>query len=232
MTEISVSTSKALGVVLGKMTARRSGATGRPSRDARFRTLLGDLAWWRLPDVVRDRFSLKLNVGDQRLFKGEVIETRLSRIGRLIAQLARLVGAPLPFTEGATGPASVTVTESPQLGGQIWTRTYARPGCFPQTINSVKRFRGPTGLEEYLGFGLVMRLTLRAENGDLVFSSAGYGLDVLGHRLSLPRWLEPGRCTITHRALGPEEFSFTLELDHPRFGQLAHQVAVFKEVAS
>lgn len=167
-----------------------------------------------------------------RIFRGRVTLTRLSRAGRILARLARLVGGPLPDTDEATGPAIVVVTEDPGLGGQIWTRTYARPGGLPQTINSVKRFRGPTGLEEYLGFGLVMRLTLHAEAGALVFRSAGYDIEILGRRMAIPRSLSPGHCTITHRAEGGDRFSFTLALDHPWLGRLAHQVADFEEVAS
>ncbi len=167
-----------------------------------------------------------------RLYRGSVVETRLSRIGVIVAGLARVLGGPLPDQDGARGPASVLVTESAVLGGQIWTRTYTRPGRFPQTINSVKRFSGPTGLEEYLGFGLVMRLVLAVEGGDLVFRSAGYDVMVGGWRVALPGWLSPGVCTITHRDLGARRFAFLLELCHPLFGRLAHQTAVFEEVGS
>ena len=207
-----------------------SGAVGLA--DDRFHRLLGREAWATLPDSVRRRFSKHLAPGEVRRFVGEVTETTLSRAGRILARLGRLAGGPLPDTDGAIGPATVIVTEDAGLGGQVWTRTYARPGGFPQTINSVKRFRGPTGLEEYLGYGLVMRLTLHAEAGALVFRSSGYDLDVLGRRLALPRWLTPGRCTIIHLAEGGDRFSFTLALDHPRLGRLVRQVATFEEVAA
>ena len=197
--------------------------------DHRFRDLLGDAAWASLPLAVRRRFARRLSSGGKRIFHGTVTSTRLSRAGRLIARLARIVGSPLPDQDGATGPATVLVTESPGLGGQIWTRTYSRPGRFPQTINSVKRFSGPTGIEESLGYGLVMRLHLEVEQGALVFASSGYDLEVGGMRLSLPHWLTPGTCTITHRADGPERFTFTLRLEHPWLGLLALQVAEFVE---
>ncbi len=202
-----------------------------PHHDDRFRRLLGPDAWGSLPRVVRDRFSKVLAPAATRVFVGTVTETTLSGAGRILARLARLVGGPLPDTNGATGPATVVVTEDEELGGQIWTRTYARPGTFPQTINSVKRFSGPTGLEEFLGRGLVMRLTLNAEGGALVFRSAGYDLVLASVRLPLPRALTPGDCSITHRAEGASRFSFTLALDHPWLGRLAYQVAYFEEVA-
>ena len=200
--------------------------------DTRFCDLLGPVAWNSLPPAVRARFSKVLAPGAARIFAGAVTETRLSGAGRLLARFAQLAGGPLPTTDGATGPATVVVREDATLGGQVWTRTYTRPGRFPQTINSVKRFSGPTGLEEYLGAGLVMRLNLHAEAGALVFRSAGYDLVLGSVRLPLPRVLAPGHCAITHRADGPDRFSFTLTLDHPWLGRLATQVAHFEETPS
>ena len=197
--------------------------------DHRFADLLGPDAWARLPLIVQRRFSRKPTPGASRVFVGTVVETRLSALGRMLAQVARLVGGPLPFVDRATGPASVVVTESAGLGGQVWTRTYSRPGHFPQTINSVKRFAGPTGIEEYLGLGLVMRLRLTAEDGALVFRSAGYAVRLGRHQLALPAWASPGVCTVIHTSLGPERFSFTLALDHPLAGRLVFQVAEFVE---
>jgi len=217
----------------------RRSASARQERDGipqacdhRFLNLLGSEHWAALPDVVRQRFSRHLEPGHVRIYRGRVVSTCISRAGRVLVALARAVGSPLPETDGATGAAAVLVTEAPELGGQIWTRTYARDGKFPQTINSVKRFDGPTGLEEYLGHGLVMRLRLTAEDGCLVFRSTGYGLQVGRITLSFPPWLAPGICTITHRDLGGGVFSFILLLQHLWLVVLVDQVAHFEEVQS
>ena len=201
-----------------------------PAPEQRYRHLIGDPAWRRLPVEVRKRFSKNLPAGGQTIYRGEVVCMELSRAGWLLAQLARLVGGPLPFTRAATGPCVVTVTEDPALGGQVWSRSYPRPGRFPQVIHSAKRFSGPTGLEEFLGLGLLMRLTVHEEAGRLVFRSAGYAMEFGGRTFRLPDWLVPGRCEVTHRAEADRRFSFTLTLEHSRLGRLVNQVGFFEEV--
>lgn len=205
-------------------------ATSGAADDDRFRRLMSGNDWAQLPAIIRRRFSKALACHEQRTFVGAVVRTTHSRPGLWLARLARLAGGPLPDTHRATGPSTVVVTRDDALGGQVWTRTYARPGRLPQTIYSVKRFAGPTGLEEYLGHGFVMRLTLHEEAGDLVFRSAGYDLLLGGLRLALPRLLTPGRCTIRHRDEGCDRFSFTLTLDHPWLGRLVEQVAYYEEI--
>jgi hypothetical protein len=197
--------------------------------DLRFRTLVGEAAWAELPEAVRRRFSKCLGSDETLIYPGTVIATQLSRAGRVLSFLARAIGAPLPLTNGATGPALVVVTEDPRLGGQTWLRIYARPGRFPQAIHSAKRFRGPTGLEEYVGCGIGMSLRVTVEAGALVFRSAAYFLELGGWRLTIPRALHPGHMQIEHRDEGDGSFAFTLALTHPLFGRLVYQLAIFRD---
>ena len=106
----------------------------------------------------------------------------MSRLGWWLAQLARVVGGPLPISRDANVPSVVTVTEDIATGGQIWTRLYARRSGFPQIIHSSKRFAGPTGVEEYLGHGFGMELTIHARDGARVFRSDSYFFELLGRR--------------------------------------------------
>ena len=85
----------------------------------------------------------------------------------------------------------VTVTEDAASGGQIWTRICARSSGFPQVIHSAKRFAGPTGLEEYVGYGVSMALRISVEHEALVFRSVGYSLQVGPLRLPLPHGSRP-----------------------------------------
>lgn len=200
--------------------------------DHRFRTLLSDEDWGRLPLAIWRRFSTRLGDGKTIVYVGDVDEACCSRIGWWLAQVARVIGGPLPISYETGGPAIVTVTENAQAGGQIWTRIYARNGRFPQVIHSCKRFCGPTGLEEYVGFGVSMALRACVADDALVFHSAEYSLRIGRLRLPLPEWLTPGALTVSHADLGGGEFRFTLEITHLRFGRLLRQSAKFREAAS
>jgi Domain of unknown function (DUF4166) len=197
--------------------------------DARFRTLVGEAGWAQLPEPVRRRFSKCLAPDEALVYRGNVVATELSRAGCVFAFMARAIGAPLPLTDGATGPAVVSVVEDTQLGGQCWTRTYARPGRLPQTVHSAKRFRGETGLEEYVGYGIGMALEVAVEEQALVFRSAHYFLSIGRWRWRLPRLMEPGRMEIVHREEGGGTFSFRLRMTHPVLGVLVHQLANFRD---
>ena len=220
--------------------------------DHRFRALLPDDDWGRLPLAVWRRFSKRLAGGKTVVYVGEIEESSHSRAGWWLAQLTRLIGGPLPTGSETCVPIIVTVTEDAASGGQVWTRICARSKGFPQVIHSAKRFAGPTGLEEYIGFGISMALRLSVQHEALFFHSAGYFLR-LGFRspgfrspgfrspgfqslgalcLPLPEWLTPGRLTVSHADLGGGTFRFSLELVHPRHGQLIRQSAIFREAAS
>jgi len=200
--------------------------------DHRFRALLSDEDWGRLPVAIWRRFSKRLEDGRTVIYVGEVDEASVSRIGWWFAQVARVIGGPLPTGAETCVPMVVAVTEDAASGGQVRTRICARKRGFPQVIHSAKRFAGPTGLEEYIGFGIAMALRIRVADQALRFHSTGYSLQIGRLRLSLPEWLTPGDLTVTHSDLGDAKFRFTLDLIHPRFGRLIHQSARFTEAAS
>jgi hypothetical protein len=197
--------------------------------DLRFRALLSDADWESLPQATRRRFSKRRAGGETTVYAGEVVEVGFSRAGWWLAQLARLIGGPLPICSDIGVPSIVTVTEDVASGGQIWTRIYARRGKFPQVIQSAKRFAGSTGLEEYLGYGVGMALRIVVEGQALHFRNVAYFLQLGRLKLRLPAWLGPGALTVTHTDLGRGEFRFSLEIVHPRLGMLVRQSAVFRE---
>lgn len=214
------------------MSTVQSVAPGRQSVAAdepRFRALVDPADWAALPALVRRRFSIKLEHAQTLVYVGEVAETRMTLAGRCFGWLGLLIGAPLPLAPGGRTAAAVMITEDETLGGQLWTRIYARPGKFAQVIHSAKRFAGATGLEECVGAGVGMRLTLHVEHRALVFRSAGYFLTLGARRLPLPGWLMPGRMEIVHREERGGHFSFTLKVTHPLFGEMIRQIAFFRD---
>jgi hypothetical protein len=196
--------------------------------DLRFRTLLGPEAWSRLPAPVQKRFSKRLANGSTAVYVGEITEARANFGGRCLARLAQAIGGPLPLVWQAPAPSVVTVTEGGD-GGQVWTRLYARARGFPQVIHSSKRFAGSTGLEEYVGRGVGMALTVSVEEGALTFRSAFYFLALGPLRLRIPRLIEPGRILVRHAELGDGRFAFSLDIRHPLFGQMLWQYGVFRD---
>src|SRR5262245_38309084 len=71
---------------------------GLSLHDVRFRALLGSAAWSRLPATVRSRFSRRLAAGESIIYAGEIVQCRRTALGRLVGQLCRLIGAPLPLS--------------------------------------------------------------------------------------------------------------------------------------
>jgi len=170
----------------------------QPLADARFRDLLG-AGWNRLPAAIKRRFGKRLKGGDSVAYQGVVTMMRMNRAGWVLAQLARLVGAPLPFDLSSVDrPAVVIVTEDAVTNGQFWIRQYGRASGFPQTVHSSKRF-------------------------------AHFFLQIAGRRFRLPRVLSPGALVIGHHDLGEGQFAFTLNLQHRLFGELISQDAVFRD---
>lgn len=203
-------------------------------RDIRFRILVGSAGWSRLPQAVQQRFSKRLGGEQVALYSGTVVETRLSRAGWWLAQLLRPLGAPLPLRRERGVPALVCVSEDAASGGQIWSRLYGSGCGLPQVIHSIKSFAGPTGLEEQIGFGIAMALSVEARDDGLVFRSDHYAWYAFGRRWRLPTWLTPGQTVVTHRDLGRDEqgqgrFAFDLEVRHPLLGELLHQHALFSD---
>jgi hypothetical protein len=197
--------------------------------DMRFRRLLGAHDWDRLAPAVQRRFARHLGPGASVTYRGRIESCRMNGAGWLLAQACRLIGAPLPLDRAGGMAAIVTVTDDGSGGGQVWSRLYARPRGFPQVIHSAKRFAGPTGIEEYLGGGFGIALTVHAMARGIRFSSDHYFVRIAGRRLRLPVWLAPGALHIDHEDRGRGRFAFTLTLRHPLFGLLMRQRSIFAD---
>lgn len=200
--------------------------------DARFRRLLSAIEWAELPEAVRRRFSHRSARGEAQVYAGRIIQTEMTVLGFVLAQLLRLIGAPLPLERGNAGAtAVVSVTERPDGRGQFWTREYVRRSGFPQVIHSTKEFAGETGLEETVGCGVTMSLRLDVRRNALFFLSDRFFLKIGGLRLPIPGAAILGHISVGHIDRGEGQFEFTLDVLHPLFGRLVHQRALFADMA-
>jgi len=219
--------------------------------DIRFRQLFKTEDWNRLPAPVRKRFGRRVKIGDALIYKGHVEFNRVNLWGRILTNMLRIIGAPLPLdTDNKGAAAVVTVTEAPgengEHGGQVWMRQYARKDAkhpFPQIIQSAKRFEGPTGIEEYIGGGIGMSLKACVEDKELVFLAKDIFWDIkiplpkdkrgqrrkAKIRLTLPNWLGPKLLRAGHEELGQGCFAFTLKLEHKWFGKMIDQRVWFQD---
>lgn len=210
--------------------------TNAPIGDIRFRQLFTEVQWISLPPPVRKRFGRRVAIGDALIYRGQVEHNRVNRWGKLVNNLLRLVGAPMPLdTQNAGAAAVVTVTEAPN-GSQIWMRQYARQNTkrpFPQVIQSAKQFTGATGIEEHIGRGIGMSLKPCVEGEELVFLAQDIFWDIPTPwkkiRLTLPRWLGPELLRAGHEEIGSGEFVFTLRLEHKWFGKMVDQRVRFQD---
>ncbi|MES0864733.1 DUF4166 domain-containing protein [Ruegeria sp. SCPT10] len=200
----------------------------RHAKDDRFINLLGQDGWNRLPAAIRRRFSKRLSGGASLVYQGRVSEMQMNLAGRFLAFVMRAIGAPLPFDRTSAGrSAVVVVTEDFATGGQFWIRQYGRSSGFPQIVSSSKRFGGPTGLEEYIGYGIGIALRLQSTPNALLFISDSYFVKLGRWRIPLPKWVCPGNLVIGHEELGDGQFKFTLALTHRLLGSVIYQDAVF-----
>ncbi|KAG1647404.1 hypothetical protein GQR58_030619 [Nymphon striatum] len=163
-------------------------------------------------------------------YQGIVTGMKMNWLGRMLAQGARLIGAPLPYDPSCVDqPAVVVVTEDIAGNGQFWIRQYGRKSGFPQVVHSSKRFAGPTGLEEYIGFGIGMALKVEVAPAALMFKSDHYFLSLFGRRFRIPRILSPVALVIGHHDLGDGAFRFSMRLHAGAFGEVLSQDAVFQD---
>lgn len=198
--------------------------------DPRFRRLIGERGWKALPAAVQRRFSKRVIDQTVVLYPGLIRKARFSKLGWLVAQACRCIGAPLPLGRECGVPAAVSVMEDRQGNGQFWTRTYARKNGFPQVIHSSKRFAGETGLEEHIGLGLGLALKVEADQDGIVFRSDHYFITIANQRFKLPVWLSPGETVVKHSHMDKSSFVFSLKLSHKWFGELVYQEGVFRDV--
>jgi Domain of unknown function (DUF4166) len=190
--------------------------------------LLGEVAWRRLPEAVRVRFSEPVRHVD---YTGEFDIVRASLLGRAIAWVSTLIGTPVVPRTGQGVSAIIHV--GPVERGASWLREYQWPHGRVCRVHSTKVIGADGTLVEELPAGLRMPLDVFERRGVLHFVSLGYYFDTgvrFGARtvkIALPHWLSPGTTHVEHADETDGWFRFTMTVTHPLFGELFYQTGRF-----
>jgi Domain of unknown function (DUF4166) len=198
------------------------------------RRVVGEAAWARLPPSVRLRFAEPARRVD---YVGAFEIVRASRLGRLIAWCACLLGTPVVAQVGKNIPAVVHV--GPRGHGVDWHREYRWPNGQCSWVRSSKTIDRLGRLVERLPARLCMPLEVTVRDGVLHFISVGYYFDLTLEWLSyagfnhewhlpLPPWLSPGTTHVEHIDESDGWFRFTMRVTHRHFGELFYQTGRFR----
>lgn len=187
------------------------------------RDALGEAAWQRLPEAVRERFADAAGAVD---YAGAYEIVRASIMGRLFAWLGTLFGTPVVPRVGRHIEARVFVR--PGAAGVAWHREYRWADGRTHLVRSTKVVGADGMLIEKLPARLCMPLQVFEENRVLHFVSRGYYFDLGANlRLWLPALLSPGVTHVEHIDLGHGWFRFTMTVMHPLLGEMFFQTGRF-----
>lgn len=190
------------------------------------RDVLGNAAWHRLPEAVRERFADANAVAS---YAGAFEIVRASTLGRAFAWLGTLFGTPVaPRVEDHV---EAFVRVRPDGDGVAWDREYRWADGARHVVHSTKVVDEHGKLIEKLPARLCMPLDTFEEGGVLHFVSLGYYFDLgvgdLRWKVWLPNLLSPGVTHVEHIDLGHGWFRFTMTVMHPLFGEVFFQTGRF-----
>jgi hypothetical protein len=213
---------------VASIVARTASPDEPAARHYGLQSVLGQAAWARLPQAVRERFGEPPVAVD---YVGEFDVVRASWLGRLLAFLCQLLGTPVVPRTGLHVPAIVHV--GPTRSGVAWNREYRWPDGRPCLVRSTKIIDSCGRLVERLPARLCMPLNVYEERGVLHFVSRGYYFDVgrrtNGERIKipLPALLSPGTTHVEHIDEADGWFRFTMTVIHPLFCEMFYQTGRF-----
>ena len=151
------------------------------------REVLGNEAWSRLPEAVRERFAA---TACAVAYAGAFEVVRASLLGRVFAWLGTLFGTPVAPRGGENVAARVLVR--PHAGGVDWNREYHWADGGMDLVRSTKVVTGDGALIEKLPARLCMPLAVHESGGVLHFVSLSYYFDLgFGVHLPLPAFFSP-----------------------------------------
>lgn len=198
-----------------------------------YQQLLGEQAWSNLHPDIQQRFGA--GVHEEVTYQGKMSKVHASLVGKIFAQVCRLIGTPLAIHTGEEVPLMVRVYPNNKLKGMTWDRFYTFPNKKINRVKSTKVIQRGSGdeeigLVEMVGFGFGMKLDVNEVNGALQFASSEFFWEFDNKKFRIPDWLSPGKTMVRQNALSDGRFEFRLDVEHPILGKVFEQVGEFKKV--
>jgi hypothetical protein len=125
----------------------------------------------------------------------------------------------LIFRRGQAVQTRVEKTTSAAGNLLHWQRTMTYPDGKTHFFRSRMAYLAEHELIESIGYGFGIRLTVKVENGDLVYRSNGHVWQGFGLRLIIPDCLLLGTATISEHAVAEDRFYLDFTIRHPWWGE-------------
>ena len=182
---------------------------------------LGD-DWEHLPPALQAHYRAESNVDVG------VLTISYPPLMRPYLFLLKLIGA-LINRAGTSSEAKVHKSMSGMR--QYWRREIRFADGELVCFNSEWEHAGGNQLIEYVNPLFGLRMSVRVEEGKLLYEGTHVVFKLGPLRLPIPEWLLLGHTTIVEQAHGDGSFSMDFRLEHPWFGQVYRYTGRFRTQA-
>jgi hypothetical protein len=186
-----------------------------------FKQILGN-QWDELGEVIQKHYFLRPYTNEHICVTGVMGEINHSFLAKMLIPFGMLFGALVPY-RGKDIPIEVYYHTENENGNIYWDRVFMFPAKRPYHFRSYMQHMKNNEVDEYVRFGVGMRLKVTAEQGALVFRDCGYIWRIANISIPIPLRLIFGSAYIEERPIDSTRFSMKMEMKHPLFGQAGKQ---------
>lgn len=190
--------------------------------------------WHNVYAPIQKRMDHLLVSSEPTTFIGTGFVER-SKIGYIFVQLARLLGAPLVWSEDKNVITTVTVAPT-KNNLRCWHRHFKFSDGSEQLIQTTKIVDPQLGFMDAVGKEgekrLATQMSVWSEGKSLYFKSSVYWLRFKYFKIKIPLLLTPGTLFAEHRDEGHGYFRYILSFTHPLWGETFYQDGIFKMIES
>jgi len=190
-----------------------------------FQQVLG-ADWERLGAVIRRHYFLRPYSDDRITVRGVMHQIHHSGVAKLLIPFGLLFGAIVPYRRKNV-PIDVHYNCRRDDACIYWDRVFHLASHRDFHFRSHMARTQANEVIEFVRFGVGMRLVVSAEDGALVFRSAGYVWRLFGRYLPIPLGLLFGAAYVEERPIDDARFSMCMVIRHPLAGVLFRYDATF-----